>query len=101
MLELVIGLLEDALSQPGVPPEIRDHLLPLLGLATGASAIPEIPLLRLPDDPAAFRGWIGTLVEGAGLAEWLGHLAGLVGAHRGVGQRRQQRSVAGGALPSG
>lgn len=80
VVELVIGLLEDALSQPGVPPELRDHLLPLLGLATGASDIPELPLLRLPDDPSAFRGWIGTLVEGSGLAEWLSHLAGLVGA---------------------
>lgn len=83
-VELVIGLLEDALSQPGVAPELRDHLLPLLGLATGASDIPELPLQRLPGDPSAFRGWIQTLVDGGGLAEWLGHLAGLVGAPTGV-----------------
>jgi hypothetical protein len=80
VVDLGIGLLEDALSQSGVPSELRDHLLPLFGLGGGASNIPTLPIGQLPTDPAAFRGWVRTVAEGAGLSEWLGHLAGLVGA---------------------
>ncbi len=79
VVDLVIGLLEDALSQAGAPTELKDHLLPLFGLG-GAPNIPPLPIVQLPTDPSAFRGWIRTLAEGAGLADWLGHLAGLAGA---------------------
>jgi hypothetical protein len=80
VVDLVVGLLQDALDQPGVPTQIGDHLLPLLGLDPSSSAIPELPILRLPGEPAAFRTWIQTLVEGPGLGAWLGHLAGLLDA---------------------
>lgn len=80
VVDLVLGLLHDALAQPGVPGEIADHLLPLLGLGAGTSSIPRLPILDLAEDPAAARGWIRDLVEGTGMSDWLGHLAGLLGA---------------------
>jgi len=85
VVDLVIGLLQDALDQPGVPSQIADHLLPLLGLGDGVGAIPELPILRLPTEPVALRDWLQTLVEGPGLGEWLGHLAGLLDAPPAVG----------------
>ena len=74
----------DALSADGgLPGRLAAHLFALLGLTDGA--IPPLPLDRLLDDPRAVLDWLTGIVGTPGtLLEWGTHLAGLIGADRGV-----------------
>jgi hypothetical protein len=81
-IQLVTGLLQEELRQlalggpAGGLAALAQHLMPVLGLASG---LPPLPLLSLASDPGAFRNWLSALIAAGKVPEWLGHLAGLFG----------------------
>jgi large repetitive protein len=73
---VILGLLKQELASLTGP--VATHLLGLFGL--GGDGIPQFPFLDLTTNPAAVQGWFQSLVQGASIPNWLGHLAGLIGA---------------------
>lgn len=75
----LLALLRTVLAEAGDPAEqLTTHLPGVLGLAPG---LPPLPIDRLITDPAAFRSWLADLAgRPDGLAQWFGHLTGLLGA---------------------
>lgn len=87
-IHLIVGLLHEQLSRlagpTGEAAAVAAHLLPLLGF--GDATIPQFPFTQL-SDPGALNGWFASLLQGGATApvvNWLGHLAGLLGASAGV-----------------
>ncbi|MEZ4444536.1 MAG: hypothetical protein R3B72_36010 [Polyangiaceae bacterium] len=79
-LDMVLGLLHDAIAQ--APEPFRSHLLPLLGLDP---AFPKLPLLDIVRDGDAFRRWLATLKEQGRLGDWWSHLGQLFGSGAATG----------------
>lgn len=84
-VQLILGLLKQNLRQVtgaagAEAVAVRDHLLPLLGLA--GEGIPPFPFAQLFAGPTALQNWFGSLLQGSTppIAAWLGHLGGLIGA---------------------
>src|SRR5262249_36864773 len=83
---LLAGLLKVVFAEVGADPELTrlaDHLLALLGLA-GPGGVPAFPFAALGSGPAAIQAWLRDVL-GAGdvpasAAEWLEHLAGMLGS---------------------
>jgi len=87
LLGLVKRLLHDVAAAAGAEANsLKNHLLPLLGLAD--DGIPPFPLADLAN-PAAVQQWIGQLLEEHSpppIVAWLEHLAGLLGGPGGATQ---------------
>jgi hypothetical protein len=83
---LLAALLKVVFAEVGADPELTrlaDHLLALLGLA-GPGGVPAFPFAALGSGPAAIQAWLREVL-GAGdvpasAAEWLEHLAGMLGS---------------------
>ena len=80
-LQLVIGLLREKLRQiattaTGEAAALANHLMPLLGLADG---FPAFPFTTLTTDASALKNWLSALVSSSKMAEWVGHVGGIIG----------------------
>ena len=64
--------LAQATGLTGEAATVAQHLLPVLGLADGFAAFPF-------DDPSKFGSWLSTLAASNKLADWVGHVAALLG----------------------
>jgi large repetitive protein len=82
---LILGLIRDKLNEVAASGTaaadalaVATHLMPLLGLD---GSLPAIPFATLASDAPALTNWLRALVAGdpPPLAQWLVHLAGLLG----------------------
>ena len=75
-MQVLIGLICEQLTQAsgltGEAATVAQNLPPVLGLATGFPAFPFA-------DPSTVRNWFGSIASAGKLAEWVGHLAALLG----------------------
>lgn len=81
LVPVVMRLIQQEVSQIAGPNPIKDHLLPLLGLA--GNPVPMFPFTQLTQGPQALQAWFLSMLEGAApsITEWLQHLAGLLGTN--------------------
>lgn len=110
LVPVVLRLIQQEVSQIAGPDPVKDHLLPLLGLA--GNPVPMFPFTQLTQGPQALQAWFLSMLQGAtpSITEWLEHLAGLLGtsapAVTGTGTpsdpwKTELFSVPGGAANSG
>ncbi|HYK35314.1 DUF6603 domain-containing protein [Alloacidobacterium sp.] len=79
LVPVVLRLVQQEVSQIAGPDPVKDHLLPLLGLA--GNPVPMFPFTRLTQGPQALQAWFLSMLQGGApsITEWLDHLAGLLG----------------------